>query len=70
MELKKSERVKITDSVHSIQSARASLADIAANAIRRSPILRASGPDTAEICGPMVRSGRAGLKAAIRPTVR
>jgi hypothetical protein len=28
MELKKSERVKITDSVHSIQSARASLADI------------------------------------------
>jgi hypothetical protein len=28
MELKKSERIKITDSVHSIQSARASLADI------------------------------------------
>jgi len=44
-------------------------ADIAASAILRSPMVRASGPDTAEICGPIVRSGNAALKAAIRPTV-
>ena len=30
---------------------------------------RASGPDTAQSCGPMVRSGSAALKAGMRPSV-
>jgi len=42
---------------------------IAASAILTSPMVRANGPDTAEICGPMERSGSPGLKAAMRPTV-
>ena len=32
-------------------------------------MVRAKGPDTAEICGPMVRSGSDALKAGIRPIV-
>ena len=32
-------------------------------------MVRASGPDTAEICGPIGRSGSAALKAAMRPMV-
>ena len=32
-------------------------------------MVRASGPDTAEICGPIERSGSDALKAAMRPTV-
>ena len=32
-------------------------------------MVRASGPDTAEICAAMVRSGSEALKAGIRPTV-
>ena len=51
------------------QGSRTSLPDIAASAILRSPMVRASGPETAEICGPMVRSGSEALKAAMRPTV-
>ena len=32
-------------------------------------MVRASGPETAEICAPMVRSGSAALKAGMRPMV-
>ena len=32
-------------------------------------MVRASGPETAEICGPIGRSGSAALNAATRPTV-
>ena len=32
-------------------------------------MVRANGPDTAEICGPIERSGSAALNAGMRPTV-
>ena len=44
-------------------------ADIAASEISMSPMVRARGPDTALIWGPIGRSGNAGLKAGMRPIV-
>src|SRR6266571_1581768 len=47
------------------QGSRASFPDMAASPILRSPMVRASGPDTAEIWGPIGRSGSDALEPAI-----